>query len=110
VQRSAANFVSRKSVEGEICLLSSQETGPDSIEGKLVCIEGADPGYDWIFSKRIGGLITKYGGANSHMTIRCAELGLPAAIGVGEQLFERLLQSTRVELRCAERVIRAIDD
>ena len=32
-------------------------------------------------------LITKYGGANSHMAIRCSELNIPAAIGVGEKNF-----------------------
>ena len=31
--------------------------------------------------KKIKGLITKYGGVNSHMAIRCAELSVPAAIG-----------------------------
>ena len=28
-------------------------------------------------------MITEYGGANSHMSIRCLELGLPAIIGIG---------------------------
>ena len=37
----------------------------------IVLIENADPGYDWIFSKNIKGLITKNGGINSHMSIRC---------------------------------------
>ncbi|WP_298065820.1 PEP-utilizing enzyme, partial [uncultured Mailhella sp.] len=43
--------------------------------------------FDWIFTRPFAGLVTKFGGANSHMAIRCAEYGLPAAIGVGEQLF-----------------------
>ena len=47
-------------------------------------IENADPGYDWIFLHKIRGFITKYGGLNSHMAIRAAELGIPAAIGTGE--------------------------
>ena len=29
---------------------------------------------------KIEGLITKYGNSNSHMAIRCIELGLPAII------------------------------
>ena len=33
-------------------------------------------------------LVTQYGGANSHMAIRCAELGIPAVIGAGEKSFE----------------------
>ena len=49
-------------------------------------IENADPGFDWIFGSKILGLITKYGGVNSHMAIRCAELEIPVAIGCGEQV------------------------
>ena len=40
----------------------------------MICIRGADPGYDFIFNHKILGLITEYGGANSHMSIRCSEL------------------------------------
>ena len=35
---------------------------------------------------KIEGLITKYGNSNSHMAIRCIELGLPAIIGIGDKL------------------------
>ena len=58
------------------------------IDGKIVLIEGADPGYDWIFSKGIKGLITRFGGAASHMAIRCAEFGIPEAIGCGEVIYK----------------------
>jgi phosphoenolpyruvate-protein kinase (PTS system EI component) len=70
-----------------------------------VCVENADPGFDWIFAKGIRGLVTKFGGANSHMAIRCAELGVPAAIGCGEQAFRRLLDAGLIELNCAEKVV-----
>ena len=50
-------------------------------------IKSADPGYDYLFPKKIGGLVTQFGGANSHMAIRCSELGIPAVIGAGEQNF-----------------------
>lgn len=68
-------------------------------------IERADPGYDWIFLTKIAGLITKYGGANSHMAIRCAELDIPAAIGCGEQIFEQAKQSASLLLDCAAGLI-----
>ena len=45
------------------------------------------PGFDWIFSQEIAGLITCYGGAASHMAIRCAEFGIPAAIGCGTKIY-----------------------
>jgi len=79
---------------------------PGVVDGKIVLIESADPGYDWIFSRSILGLITRFGGANSHMAIRCAEFGLPAAIGCGEQIFERAREAMSVELHCAEGVIK----
>ena len=53
-------------------------------------MERADPGFDWIFSKDIKGLVTKYGGSNSHMAIRCAEFNIPAAIGCGDQIYDRV--------------------
>ena len=36
------------------------------------------------------------------MAIRCAEFGLPAAIGCGEQIFDRLILVSNVVLDCAE--------
>jgi len=62
-------------------------------------IENADPGFDWIFSHNIAGLVTQYGGVNSHMAIRCAELGIPAAIGVGDKIYENLHEG-RLMLDC----------
>jgi phosphoenolpyruvate-protein kinase (PTS system EI component) len=68
-------------------------------------VEQADPGYDWIFSHKIRGLVTKYGGSNSHMAIRCAELGIPAAIGVGDGLYDILLRQKTILLDCCEKRI-----
>ena len=63
------------------------------LENKIVCITSADPGYDYIFTKKIKGLITMFGGINSHMAIRCSELKIPAAIGVGERMFKEIIKS-----------------
>jgi phosphoenolpyruvate-protein kinase (PTS system EI component) len=68
-------------------------------------IESADPGYDWIFAQSIAGLITCYGGANSHMAVRCRELNIPAAIGVGVELFNSIKNSNLVYLDCANKKI-----
>ena len=62
------------------------------MNNKIVVIENADPGFDWIFTKKISGLITKYGGANSHMTIRCAELKVPAMIGCGPKIYNDIIK------------------
>jgi phosphohistidine swiveling domain-containing protein len=109
VQRSAPNFVTSKNVEGQIIVISSALAGTIDLSGKIVCIESADPGYDWIFLRDIKGLITKYGGANSHMAIRSAELGVPAAIGCGEVAFNQALVASAAELRCEDRILRFVD-
>ena len=73
------NFIGSKPVSLDLVKFSKNEI--KNLKGKIVCIASADPGYDFIFNHEIGGLITKFGGANSHMSIRCAELGLPAYWG-----------------------------
>lgn len=99
-------FVTGKRVAGPVLVLHGEARGAD-LAGKVVAIERADPGFDWIFSHRILGLITKYGGANSHMAIRCAEFQLPAAIGCGERTFTSVVAARRVELDCAADTIRS---
>lgn len=78
------------------------------LRGKIVCIERADPGYDWLFSRDIAGLVTMYGGANSHMAIRCAELKIPAVIGCGEQNYKLWAASDILDIDCANRLVRIV--
>tara|TARA_B110000240_G_scaffold168075_1_gene190274 strand:- start:6105 stop:8492 length:2388 start_codon:yes stop_codon:yes gene_type:complete len=100
MQRSSPNFIGNKRIEAEIVELNPHQEETPSLENKIVCIVGADPGYDWIFTRNILGLITKFGGTNSHMAIRCAEYNLPAAIGCGEQPFDKILKAGKVLLDC----------
>jgi hypothetical protein len=93
--RSAPNFVGQARVEAPVVRLYADTPCSTDIRDHLVCIENADPGFDWIFTRHIAGLVTMFGGVNSHMAIRCAEYGLPAAIGVGERLFEQVARSGR---------------
>jgi hypothetical protein len=106
--KSRPNFITQKSVRAPLAFVSGSEIAPTGIHDTAVLIESADPGFDWIFASRIRGLITKYGGANSHMAIRCAELDLPAAIGCGEQLFDSLLQAGEVLLDCGAELCKPI--
>ena len=108
VHRSEPNFITQDEVEGASKFLQPTTVIHGNLEDAIVCIENADPGFDWIFTKGIKGLITKYGGANSHMAIRCAELKLPAAIGCGEEQFDKLTESRRLNLNCATKTIRII--
>jgi hypothetical protein len=64
--------------------------------GNILMIPSADPGYDWIFSHKISGFITMYGGVNSHMSIRAQELGIPAVIGAGELLYRKWKGNGRI--------------
>jgi len=74
-----------------------------TLAGAVICIPNADPGFDWLFAHPIAGLITAWGGANSHMAIRAGEIGLPAVIGTGEVLYRRLSEAKRLYLDCAGR-------
>ncbi len=87
--KSKINFIGDKVILSKIKVLNSNSKFSD-IKNKIVCIENADPGFDYLFNHKISGLVTKYGGANSHMAIRCAELNIPAAIGIGNFQFENL--------------------
>jgi choline kinase/phosphohistidine swiveling domain-containing protein len=103
---SQPNFVTSSRVEGEIENLKNDHN--QQFKGKIILIPQADPGYDWLFGHEISGLITQYGGANSHMAIRAAEIGLPAAIGVGEKLYDEILAMQKIELDCENQLIRKI--
>jgi len=102
------NFVTLKRVTGACLHINDSDITPDLLNGRIVAIESADPGFDWIFTRNILGLVTQFGGANSHMAIRCAEFSIPAAIGCGEQIFERVVRSKEIELDCAAGIIKPL--
>ena len=91
------NFFGSRKVVSEIVYLNNK-TKDIKIDNKIVCISSADPGYDFIFNYNIVGLVTEYGGVNSHMSIRCAELNIPAAIGVGNIIFNKVINSKKIHL------------
>lgn len=101
------NFVSTRRVIAEPVVLSDGVPA-GTLDGKIVLIRAADPGYDWIFGHAISGLVTQYGGVASHMAIRAAEFGLPAAIGCGEMIFERLRAARLIELDCTNKKVRGL--
>lgn len=105
VYEARPNFITSKKIEGEIVLLEEDEDA--DIAGKIVVVTKADPGYEWIFTKKIKGFITKYGGAASHMAIRCAEFDIPAAIGCGEKIYDYVSKLDYVEMDCRNGSIKA---
>ena len=100
------NFVTHRTVTAESTYLNG--ANPENVDGKIVLIESADPGFDWIFSHSLAGLVTKYGGANSHMAIRCAEFGIAAAIGCGARMFDDLAKGKVLSLNCVDRTVRIV--
>jgi hypothetical protein len=93
------NFITTKVIEGLIC--DPRETS--NLTDKIIILENADPGYDWIFFYNIKGLVTKYGGSNSHMAIRCNELSIPAVIGCGEIIYSKFLTNSWVRIDCEQK-------
>tara|TARA_B100001079_G_scaffold113672_1_gene97779 strand:- start:479 stop:1531 length:1053 start_codon:yes stop_codon:yes gene_type:complete len=102
---SKPNYITDKKITGNIINFENFKGNIGSQRGKILLLQNADPGYDWIFTKKLGGLVTKYGGVASHMSIRCSETGLPAAIGCGEVIFEKLKLASKVLLDCKNKEI-----
>ncbi len=96
---SKPNYITEKTISSETVNLNTNGE-MSNLENKIILLEQADPGYDWIFTRNPAGLITKYGGVASHMSIRCSEVGLAAAIGCGEIIYERLRNASKVLLDC----------
>ena len=105
LDRSVPNFITNKKIiANTVCSLKNKY----NLKNKIVFIKNADPGYDWLFTHQISGLVTEYGGVNSHMSIRANEIGLPAIIGAGNQLFEKWKQFKKLELDCKNKTVSKI--
>ncbi|HJP17840.1 MAG TPA: PEP-utilizing enzyme [Nitrospinota bacterium] len=110
---SQPNYITKKKVVSKIIILSKDGSPVTNIikndlHGKIILIPNADPGFDWLFGHEIGGLVTMYGGANSHMSIRAAEFGVPAVIGAGESLYNQLVDAKIIELDCSSHLIKVV--
>ena len=91
------NYITQKQVTAKVVDYSVLNNLADNI----VCIPSADPGFDWLFAYPIAGLVTAWGGTNSHMAIRAGEMGLPAVIGAGEILYQRWSKANIIHMDCA---------
>jgi hypothetical protein len=95
------NFVTQRRVRAPVAIV---DTGTP-VDGAIAFIAGADPGYDWLFARDIAGLVTAFGGANSHMALRALELDLPAVIGAGETLYRSWSQAEVLDIDAASELV-----
>lgn len=105
--RKQGNYIIDNVVSGELISLNSKNLSA-SLNSKIVLLESADPGYDFIFLDEVAGFITKYGGPNSHMAIRAFELGIPAVLGVGESTFRNLQKQKMLTIDGRQQVIKCM--
>jgi glutamine kinase len=92
------NFIGRGVIEARIVEVTRQ-TRPVKVPLHcIIAIESADPGFDWIFARAPAAIVTGYGGPNSHMAIRCAELHCPAVLGLGVEALRRALRNFRLSI------------
>jgi hypothetical protein len=103
--KTSPNFITQKQVTAPVVVELDNRS---RLEGSIICIPSADPGFDWLFACGIAGLVTAWGGANSHMAIRAGELGLPAVIGAGEMYYREWSKASRLHLDCAGRRVEVI--
>lgn len=99
---SLPNFITQKKTEGKITFPSDDL---NTLQGTILFIPSADPGYDWIFTHKIAGFVTMFGGINSHMAIRASELEIPAIIGAGESNYKKWSQYSRIGIDASNRLV-----
>lgn len=102
------SYITNSIVKARVCVLDRLGVKAD-VRGTLVLLPNADPGYDFLFHSGAVGIITKVGGPASHMCIRAIELQMPACIGCGEGVYQKLVATRSAVLDCGTRQIIVLD-
>ncbi|MDB9715063.1 PEP-utilizing enzyme, partial [Candidatus Pelagibacter ubique] len=103
------NFVTNNIINSTSIKVMNSKNNFGNLKNKIVFIKNADPGYDFIFNHKISGLVTAYGGSNSHMAIRCLELDIPAVMGLGIEKFNILKQQKSLYINCKDKIIKTLN-
>lgn len=99
------NFITKNKITSHVI---KDIQGEINLKNAIVFIDSADPGYDWIFTRGIAGFVTAYGGVNSHMSIRAAELNFPAIIGAGKALYDKWSKAKKIHIDCENQRVEVI--
>lgn len=99
------NFITKNKITSHVI---KDIQGEINLKNAIVFIDSADPGYDWIFTRGIAGFVTAYGGINSHMSIRAAELNFPAIIGAGKALYDKWSNAKKIHIDCENQRVEVI--
>jgi glutamine kinase len=97
-------------VEAPLVLLDAQSGHHELPPGSIIAIASADPGFEWIFSRRPRALITAFGGPHSHMALRCADLGCGVVLGLGSDRFDRLIHASQLRIDFDQAHIHVLSD
>ena len=92
---SKPNFITKKIINGKLLEINENDISKNN-RNKIILL--IDPDLIRYSPKKT--LITKYGGVNSHMSIRCEELNVPAAIGIGEDNYNNIKDYSDLILNC----------
>jgi hypothetical protein len=104
VPHSEPTFITTRKAQAVLRVVHAGElVERHQVEGCVVAITNADPGFDYLFALGIRGLMTAYGGPNSHMAIRASEFSIPAVIGIGSEGFAQLRDGAMIDLDCQKR-------
>ena len=99
------NFITKNKITSHVI---KDVDGKINLKNAIVFINSADPGYDWLFTRGIAGFVTAYGGVNSHMSIRAAELNFPAIIGAGRTLYDKWSNAKKIHIDCENQRVEVI--
>lgn len=86
-----------KNIVSDLINYTKNKIDSNIYKNKIVLIPNADPGFEFLFHLGIKGIITKYGGSNSHMAIRSNELGLTSIIGMGNK-FDKIKICKKIKI------------
>lgn len=98
------NYITQNRVSGPV--IGGKLDGKDLADA-IIFIPSADPGYDWIFSHKIAGLITKYGGEFAHGHSRW-RVGDSRRHRRGEVRYHNWEEAKQLSIDCAGRRVEVL--